>query len=389
MKNDKVHFLKPLFIMTTLLVLIQPTFAKRFSKKRSPKNQDVCVCQTGASPEYQIPFFQLGCIMWLATKSCNKKEMISVRDDISNEIPKESEGHTLHLGYVGHWGSSSQLIRFVENNVAPVIKEKDMSLKLDNTACNAMDDPELVKEYVDTRGLANPGRTIELKGNQTISIGGWNAVTFGDANLNAIVKNKKQKSILPQCKEFKNEFCVGLFQEMEVGRCVDKNGKEKLLFCKEKKFKFRALTNNRNRQDTFKRYVWDLKGLDRSLFKAKRVGNTKAKFYLQHFFYSTSYEPLKAATYEEAIEEGRRVQLVNQRKLRDSYVKYGYTQNMIDNLLVGMNLSKEVVLISNEEYMLKYGLYELYYDDIKLTSGIKKNQIEYRISNYIVNWKIK
>ncbi len=165
----------------------------------------------------------------------------------------------MHLGYVGHWGSSNQLINFIEDNVAHVLKEKDMSLKLDNTACNAMDRPELVKAYVDGRKLVSDDKTIEVKGNQTISIGMWNSLTFGDANLNAIITNKNQKSILPSCNKFENEFCIGEFQNMQVGRCISKNGEQKLLFCKEKKFKFRALSKNRKRRDTYKRHVWDLR----------------------------------------------------------------------------------------------------------------------------------
>ncbi len=86
------QFIGSIFLMASLMIIGQPSFAgsKNF-KKNKVSNKDVCLCQTGASPSMQIPFFKIGCIMWLATKSCANKKTISVNDEILNLFLKSQK----------------------------------------------------------------------------------------------------------------------------------------------------------------------------------------------------------------------------------------------------------------------------------------------------------
>jgi hypothetical protein len=188
-----------------------------------------CFCEIGAQPESQQGAFNTGCKLWLrAQKDCNSTEIVPQNTDYT----KRTFPHRISeiaVGYVGHWNDSQELIEYLRTSIVPVMTQKGVTVSVDNTACRSMNDPQEVFDYV--RSLRfQKGQRLNVKGNQTISVGKWDTILKG-LNFYAAISSEKDRVIYPACKEFQNYNCMMQVQLGEVGSCLDKNNHLTQLRC--------------------------------------------------------------------------------------------------------------------------------------------------------------
>ncbi|QDK44226.1 hypothetical protein DOM22_03180 [Bdellovibrio sp. ZAP7] len=222
-----MSFLKSLRILLILMTSIAPitTFAAKTH----------CICQTGTEPASQIPFFKIGCKMWLSEQtSCASKEVVAVAP--SNtwsplKIENTSPGDTLRIGFVGHW-ENDMTAPYLGNSIIPTMRDYDVNIQLDNTACMGLQQPLKAKEIAEFEVLFPRNRTITFKANQAISVGIWNRILpLPTANFWSVLMLPSGKVVFPHCEDFENKSCVGAYQKNQYGRCVDRNARVKPLIC--------------------------------------------------------------------------------------------------------------------------------------------------------------
>lgn len=189
-----------------------------------------CICQTDTSPEEHIKWYKTGCRMWLTARGCPAGKVIPQTESIAKHIPKSCEGKKLKLGYVGHWASARDTVNYV-SSLLKVLEEKDLSLYYDNTACLAMDRPELVQNYLNKISPELGDREIKIKGNQAISTGMWDPILPGKHNFKAYASTETEMVEYPKCKEFVDKSCWKMFQEGETGLCLEEDGTKSVLKC--------------------------------------------------------------------------------------------------------------------------------------------------------------
>jgi hypothetical protein len=100
--------------------------------------RDLCICQTGATPEYQVKFFKLGCSTWSMSQSCSEKITISINDSINEVLNQRPHVKSVKLGYVGHWASSKQTVEFLDKEIKPAVINHGVYFDIHNTACSSM-----------------------------------------------------------------------------------------------------------------------------------------------------------------------------------------------------------------------------------------------------------
>jgi hypothetical protein len=240
-------FLRNLFLTVVFLN------SSAFAGDEIPEKPVCCVCQTGESPKGEVPFFKMGCSLWLAGKKCDYSSNEQIQRNGELALPAACSGGTLKLGYVGHWYHSQELVTFLQSSVVPTMKAKNMSVELDNTACDAMESPETVRSYI--AGLAlDTTQYLKVKGNQVRSVGMWNFMTFGGANLHASVDSRDlSRVVYPKCKSFHHDSCTSS-QANEWGYCEnEKTGELQTLTCG-KRTKMVMEANNKRME---KRVVWN------------------------------------------------------------------------------------------------------------------------------------
>jgi hypothetical protein len=205
-----------------ILILLFVSFASLNSFAAS---DTCCICQTGLKPTNEIHWFKKGCKLWLSKqKNCSSKKIEPIdKVDLVNSALK-CEGGVVKLGYVGHWGSSSELIDFLSKSLVPTSKAYKVDIDYDQTACTSMNNPALVEDFFDSLNIENK---ITVKGNQVTSTGMWDDVLPHKTNFWAKINSHEKKIQFPKCSNFKNKTCFGKYQKNETGICLD--GEEEVI----------------------------------------------------------------------------------------------------------------------------------------------------------------
>ena len=192
---------------------------KDFSLELDRKSITSCFCEIGKFPVNEQFFFVLGCEVWLSRQnSCNHKSVV-IEDTnyLTTEMPKNTKA--LKLGYVGHWDSSYHLIRYLNQSVLPIMKTKLYSVHVDNTACDAMNDPESVSSFMNSLKF-EPNQSLFVRGNQNTSIGTWDILLPSSDNFIAEVSSNVDHVIFPSCRNYENKSCFDAVQKYQSGRCL-------------------------------------------------------------------------------------------------------------------------------------------------------------------------
>ncbi len=179
---------------------------------------DLCICQTGSEPREQVPAFFAGCEAWLNLQMCVRKKIVSISKPLIDVVDKGMKPRSIKVGYVGHWGSAEESVQYLSSEILPVIKKYDVSIKVDNTACLAVDNPYVIMDYLNS---ITEGPRIRFLGNQAISTGMWDKFLPGRNNFWAKIDGKKKEVTFPSCKSFEKKICFGMFQGGEKGICHD------------------------------------------------------------------------------------------------------------------------------------------------------------------------
>ncbi|MCT4642016.1 MAG: hypothetical protein N4A33_06920 [Bacteriovoracaceae bacterium] len=212
---------------------------------------DICICQYpkedahyGSGQSIEVPLYKMGCRLWLTLKkNCRRKKIRDINNSLEDLLDKQlNDGETIKLGFVGHWNHSQELVDYIEDKITPLVtKYKKSSFELDNTACNAMDNPMLVQKKIQELPF-DKEQYIKVVGNQTISIGMWDklSIRFRKTDLIAIADSRSQEFQYPACSTYLGKRCTG-FQNGEKGFC-SKNGEKKEIVCHNfvKEFKYKT-----------------------------------------------------------------------------------------------------------------------------------------------------
>ncbi len=194
----------------------------------SANSQKACLCEVGQYPEYQQPAFSTGCALWLREqKNCLIKKKVSHGASYT-QLPQDIT--QLSIGYVGHWNNSRQLLTYLHMKISPLMTQKNLSVSIDNTACSSMNEPTLILDYVKDMALERD-QTLTIKGNQTRSIGKWDAALGSKNNFYAVVSSKKTSVTYPNCRDYQNYSCLQGVQTNDEATCVTDNAQQRRLRC--------------------------------------------------------------------------------------------------------------------------------------------------------------
>ena len=188
------------------------------------EKRDLCICQTGTAPSNEIKFFKLGCKTWSMTQRCDEKITMSLDDSIENVLAQRPGVKSVKLGYVGHWSSSRETNSFIEEKVLPSVKKFGVYFDIHNSACSSMDNPYVVKSFF--KKLGSDARYIHMYGYQAISTGGWDPILPGKNNFWSAVNGNSLEVQFPNCKEYEQKQCMGMFQSEEKGVCYNEKDKK-------------------------------------------------------------------------------------------------------------------------------------------------------------------
>ncbi len=231
-------------------------FVGSASEVRAQDN-DLCVCQTGSYPTNQVAFFRLGCRMWNAGNSCGKKLIVPETESLNRILSQNPGTRSLKVGFVGHWSSAAQSVDFLRRSVVPAMRNNDVSVEIDNTACLATDNPYIISNYL--RSLGPIGARIKFRGNQAISTGLWDRTLPGKHNFWALISGDTLEVDFPKCSEFENRGCLGMVQREGRGICHDEaSGDHVTLRCQLHRSTFVVPASNDNPEQTMEQtqYLW-------------------------------------------------------------------------------------------------------------------------------------
>lgn len=200
----------------------------------------VCVCQFpdtdsrhGRGVKGEIAFYKMGCSYWFnAQKDCRDREIKNIDHSMKEYLDKRVHSKELvRIGYVGHWGGSYSTIRFLDQEVKPLLDRYRVSMVYDNTACDPMNDPKMIHSHIRKYELRE-GTYLKVKGAQTTSIGLWDGLSrkFKYADLMAEADTRKLKATFPKCDVYLNKRCTK-HQYKESGKC-EKDGILKRIQCR-------------------------------------------------------------------------------------------------------------------------------------------------------------
>jgi hypothetical protein len=216
-----------------------------------------CYCEIGDGPANEIGFFKLGCNMWLAKQNdCAFKQTVEQNypyADISTNDLVCANGGTMNVGYVGHWSGSKETVTYLKKILLPAIRRHAMTINFDNTACKAMQDPNMVQSFIVRERLPN-GTALNARGNQVDSIGLWEKVFGKSPNFWAIASTDHPNVQYPDCASFENMNCMQNVQLNEKAVCKSNShgGKLRTLACTE--VKTRIIGPNNRGYDIH--YIW-------------------------------------------------------------------------------------------------------------------------------------
>ena len=200
---------------------------------------DICICQYpdldakyGDANKGEITFYRAGCNLWLAMeKGCRLKRIANINKDLKPFLSKKIKNReTVRLGFVGHWSSSNELIRYLDGVVEPLLKRFRNSFMIDNTACYAMESPQKVYDHIKKYAITK-GHYLRVKGNQTTSISMWQTLSANTVkgNFFAVADSRKVAASYPYCSAYHKKRCTK-YQRRESASCI-KDGKKLELTC--------------------------------------------------------------------------------------------------------------------------------------------------------------
>lgn len=211
----------------SVAMLFSSLFLLAGNAKAGP--DDLCICQMGDEPKEQVPAFFAGCEAWLNLQLCLRKKIVSISKPLIDVVDNGMKPRSMRVGFVGHWSSANESVNFLKEEVVPVIQKYDVRVKVDNTACLAVDNPYTVANYL--KGIEE-GSKIRFTGNQAISSGMWDKFIPGKNNFWSKIEGKTGEVTFPSCKKFENRVCYTIFQGGEKGVCHDKKtGAHVVLKC--------------------------------------------------------------------------------------------------------------------------------------------------------------
>lgn len=226
--------LRLFFFFCGLIVLTHVSV--QASEQSMKSGETCCICQTGTGMAFELPFFDVGCKIWLAQQSgCDMKKTVKYQRDSLSYIPRSCDGGEVRLGFVGHWNSTRQTINFLEPLIEEGMFRRKMSFDIDNTACFAMDRPNDLKNFFDYKQQLPAEQFLRFRGNQVLSVGTWDDIpfAFGSSNFYAIYDSRTGQVTYPNCSEFRGEVCSATFgiQKGQRGQCINEQGELEILEC--------------------------------------------------------------------------------------------------------------------------------------------------------------
>lgn len=241
----KKLFIGSFFFLSTLM-----TFSLATTTAEAAKG---CFCEIGNYPSNQQGFFQVGCDAWLSEqKGCSVKKIVAQDTNYAGLIASGqagvSYGGELAIGYVGHWGSSEEMVGYLMRSVTPALKNWGVSVTVDNTACSAMNRPEVVNAYVQSLNLPSTQK-LEVKGVQLTSIGMWEKFIPSRSNFWASVSSKSPAVTYPKCNYYEGSNCMAMVQAGMDATCDRKGEKIQLTCCEVKKNPYSTISGG-------KQWVW-------------------------------------------------------------------------------------------------------------------------------------
>lgn len=206
------------------------TYQTDYNKNLDPHSHTSCFCEIGSFPENQQIFFSLGCEIWLARQnSCNYKAIVQQDANyLTTAMPIDT--HALNVGYVGHWDNSRHFIAYLGSSIIPYMQATNASVFVDNTACDAMNDPESVSAFLNTQKFSSD-QSLLARGNQATSIGTWDVVLPSSDNFTAEVSSKIDHVIYPSCDNYESKPCFQGVQDFQRARCLNQQESLTTLTC--------------------------------------------------------------------------------------------------------------------------------------------------------------
>ncbi|MBC7370084.1 MAG: hypothetical protein H7326_00875, partial [Bdellovibrionaceae bacterium] len=155
-----------------------------------------CICEMGTEPANQHAGFSAGCSIWLKQqKDCGTIQKVDQGVDY-RALNIDPTADTIKIGYVGHWYHSQQLVSYLSLTIAPLMSARAVSVSIDNAACRAMNNPQIVFDYV--KGMNLPAaQTLSVRGFQTESMGKWDVVFGKDMSVPAEVSSTAEQIAYP------------------------------------------------------------------------------------------------------------------------------------------------------------------------------------------------
>ena len=204
--------------------------------------KNCCICQTGETSSFQNWWFRKGCKKWLKKQSCEAgTSIVSLSENLTKEFKKNcSVGSSLRLGFVGHWKGYKETIEFIDEVLKPTSLENETSIYYENSACRVLDEPGVVQKHLEDVAETLGGLSIEIEGNQSISLGEWDSLLPGKTNLGALVGTSYKKYLIPDCEVFEEKGCVSSSKgkkkkksnQIQAGQCIDmKERTTRTLLC--------------------------------------------------------------------------------------------------------------------------------------------------------------
>lgn len=205
-------------------------FTQPFDSNLDSQSQKACFCETGAWPDSQKLMFQMGCEIWLARQpACNQKKVV-LEDTNYLNINLTKSTRAVTIGYVGHWDNSKHFVDYLSASILPFMHTTGISVFVDNTACDAMNDPESVSVFLNQQKFLK-SQSLVARGNQATSIGTWDVILPSSENFTAEVSSQLDHVIYPSCDDYETRACFESYQKGEKGICIKTNNENTELTC--------------------------------------------------------------------------------------------------------------------------------------------------------------
>ncbi len=142
-------------------------------------------------------------------------------DPLDYPLPLERTGRSLKVGYVGHWYSSVRYRDYLDETLAQILKLPKVpdSIFIENTACNAMDVPQVILEWLERMKTRYKGQ-LTVSGFQVRSIGLWQPFYWNTVNIPATVSTSLNGVQWPSCHKLENAPCLE-YQLEESFSCTE------------------------------------------------------------------------------------------------------------------------------------------------------------------------